>query len=180
MLLGAAGELATFTAAGKRPAEFPPYRHEALTETFLPVFFAIRQSLSMVMDPAAVPIPLEERRFGIRVGIIHDRSLLEGAAFVLVVSADMDSDCSPGHSARKARSGRSKKFANWSTWRCRGCRCGRGRWHLASSPIMRVTVYFELDTSSELWRELERSGGLAIHVAGNLPNLAMELWAIKR
>ena len=47
-------------------------------------------------------------------------------------------------------------------------------------PYHSGSTYFDLDTANELWKALDRSGGLAIHVAGNFPNLAMELWAIKR
>ena len=180
LLLGAAGELATFTAAGKRPAEFPPYRHEALTETFLPLFLAIRQSLSMVLDPTAVAIPLEERRFGIRVGIIHDRSLLDGAAFVLVVSADMDSELLTRTFRAQSKTGPVEKIRELVNLALPGVPLRPRPVAPRQLPYHTNAIYFELDTSSELWRELERSGGLAIHVAGDFPNLAIELWAIKR
>ena len=65
-----AGELATFTESRKRPPVFPPYRHDDLNATFRPVIAALRQALSVVIEPNAVPIPLQERRYGIRVGPI--------------------------------------------------------------------------------------------------------------
>ena len=40
-------------------------------------------------------------------------------------------------------------------------------------------AYFELDQSNELWDQLRSSGGVALHVAGNFPSLAMEFWAIR-
>jgi len=40
-------------------------------------------------------------------------------------------------------------------------------------------VYFELDQSNDLWAQLETSGGLAMHVAGEFPGLALEFWAIR-
>lgn len=179
-LLAAAGELATFTASGKRPAEFPPYRHEALTETFLPLFLALRHSLSLVMEPTAVPIPLEERRFGIRVGVIHDRSLLDSAAFILVVSADMDPEVLTRHIRAQSKTGPVEKIRELVNLALPGVPLRPRPVAPRQLPFRAGAIYFELDTSNELWRELERSGGLAIHVAGNLPNLAMELWAIKR
>ena len=36
-------------------------------------------------------------------------------------------------------------------------------------------AYFELDQNNELWEQLKSSGGLAMHVAGEFPGLAMEL-----
>jgi type VI secretion system protein ImpJ len=40
-------------------------------------------------------------------------------------------------------------------------------------------AYFELDQSTELWDQLKKSGGLAMHVAGDFPGLSMEFWAIR-
>jgi type VI secretion system protein ImpJ len=39
-------------------------------------------------------------------------------------------------------------------------------------------VYFELDRGSPHWAHMQNSGGFAIHVSGDFPNLRMELWAI--
>jgi type VI secretion system protein ImpJ len=46
-------------------------------------------------------------------------------------------------------------------------------------PFHAGSAYFELDQSSELWEQLKTSGGVALHVAGNFPGLAMEFWAIR-
>jgi type VI secretion system protein ImpJ len=40
--------------------------------------------------------------------------------------------------------------------------------------------YFELDRNGDLWRQLERSGSLALHVGGEFPSLELELWAIRQ
>ena len=46
-------------------------------------------------------------------------------------------------------------------------------------PFHAGSAYFELDQSSELWEQLKTSGGVALHVAGSFPGLAMEFWAIR-
>ena len=48
----------------------------------------LRRSLSMVLEQNAIPLPLEERKYGIRVAQIADKSLLTTSSFVLVVSAE--------------------------------------------------------------------------------------------
>ncbi len=41
-------------------------------------------------------------------------------------------------------------------------------------------TYFELETrGNELWKQLETSGGLAMHIAGEFPGLSLEFWAIR-
>ena len=53
---------------------------------------ALRQSLSAVLEQNAVPIPLQERKFGIRVGPISDRTLVANATWVLAVKAQMPAE----------------------------------------------------------------------------------------
>src|SRR3546814_12079498 len=53
---------------------------------------ALRQSLSAVLEQTAVPVPLQERRYGIRVAAPGDRSLFTTAVFVLAVRADMPAE----------------------------------------------------------------------------------------
>jgi type VI secretion system protein ImpJ len=41
-------------------------------------------------------------------------------------------------------------------------------------------TYFELETrGSDMWKQLEASGGMAMHVAGDFPGLEIEFWAIR-
>jgi type VI secretion system protein ImpJ len=40
--------------------------------------------------------------------------------------------------------------------------------------------YFELDRGSDLWKQLEHNGSMAMHIAGEFPGLELEFWAIRR
>jgi type VI secretion system protein ImpJ len=46
-------------------------------------------------------------------------------------------------------------------------------------PYRAGQVYFELDRSSAHFKQLQKSGGLAVHLAGDFAQIDMELWAIK-
>ncbi|WP_175793070.1 type VI secretion system baseplate subunit TssK, partial [Burkholderia ambifaria] len=92
LLIELAGELATFTAPGKRAQAFPPYRHEMLRESFEPVIVALRIALSAVLEQSAVPIPLQQRKYGVWVGVVPDLTLLDTATFVLAAKADMKAE----------------------------------------------------------------------------------------
>jgi type VI secretion system protein ImpJ len=46
-------------------------------------------------------------------------------------------------------------------------------------PYHAGSAYFELDRSSDLWRGMHSSGVIALHQAGDLPGLTLELWAIR-
>jgi type VI secretion system protein ImpJ len=154
--LSIAGELATFTTEAKRLELMPGYRHDRLIESFKPVEDAIVRSLTLPPELPATAIPLEELRFGIRRAIINDRSLLDSAIFVLEVSADMD----PEQLARAFRD--------------------QSPTAPPQVPYHTDATYFEIDKHHELWRAIDQSGVLTLHVAGNFPNLAMTLWAIRQ
>ena len=46
-------------------------------------------------------------------------------------------------------------------------------------PFYAGATYFELDRGSPHWAQMQNSGGFAIYVAGEFPNLRLELWAIR-
>ena len=47
-------------------------------------------------------------------------------------------------------------------------------------PYHAGNTYFELDTrNNDLWRQLDQSGGLAMHIAGEFPGLELAFWAIR-
>ena len=76
-----------------RPAPIPAYRHDDLQRSFAPVIADLRRSLSAVLEPDAVSIPLQEPRHGVRVGPITDRNLLRaGSASCWSVQADMPAE----------------------------------------------------------------------------------------
>jgi type VI secretion system protein ImpJ len=179
LLIAAAGELATFTAPSKRRPPLPGYRHDRLRESFEPVMAALRASLSAVLEQTAVPIPLEPKKFGISVAAIADRSLLTGAVFILAARADM-----PGEELRRAfplqlKIGPVEKIRDLVNLQLPGIPVHPVPVAPRQIPYHAGFVYFEIDQSHELWRLLQTSGGIALHVGGEFPGLAMELWAIR-
>ncbi|MGS0757199.1 type VI secretion system baseplate subunit TssK, partial [Roseateles sp. GG27B] len=89
--VGLAGDLSTFRER-RRPANLPAYHHDDLTRCFKPLMDDLRQSLSMVMEQTAIPIELQDRKYGIRVALIPDVELQRNAQFVLAVAAQMPGD----------------------------------------------------------------------------------------
>src|SRR5262249_11333418 len=64
-----AGDLSTFRER-RRPANLPAYLHDDPATCFRPLMEDLRQSLSMVMEQTAIPIELQDRKYGVRVAII--------------------------------------------------------------------------------------------------------------
>lgn len=177
-----AGELATFSGKSKRrPVTFSPYEHDNLQKTFKPLMDELRQFLSLVEEQTAIQIPLEERKFGIRVGVISDRErkLLTSANFILAVHADISSDTLRNRFPAQVKIGPVERIAQFVNHHLPGIGLNALPVAPREIPYRPDFVYFRLDRSSEFWKQLLNSGGFAFHVAGDFPGIEMVFWAIK-
>ena len=179
VLVSAAGELATFTATAKRPPKFPTYRHERLRESFEPVIIALRESLSKVLVQSAISIPIEPRRFGISVAIVSDRSLYGSAVFILAARADLPSEELRRRFPTQLKIGPAEKIGDLVRLQLPGVPVSAVPVAPRQIPYHAGFAYFELDQSDAMWEQLKDSGGIAMHVAGEFPGLALEFWAIR-
>jgi type VI secretion system protein ImpJ len=175
----AAGELATFTATSKRPPKLPAYRHERLRESFDPVIAALRESLSRVMVQSAIAIPIEPRRFGIHVAIVSDRSLYGSAVFILAARADLPSEELRRRFPAQLKIGPAEKIGDLVRLQLPGVPVNAVPVAPRQIPYHAGFAYFELDQTDTMWDQLKDSGGIAMHVAGEFPGLALEFWAIR-
>lgn len=174
-----AGELATYTLPTKRPNPLDPYRHDDLRATFDPLFASVRSVLSAVLEQSAVPIPLEVKRFGIRVGVVQDRSLLDSAVFVLASRADLPAEEFKRMFVAQVKAGPVERIADLVNLGLPGLALRTMPAPPRQVPYHSGFQYFEIEQSGELWRQLRASGGIAIHAAGEFPGLQIELWAIR-
>lgn len=178
-LASLAGELATFTEATRRPPAYPAYRHEDLQRSFAPVIADLRKSLSAVVETTAVAIPLQERRFGVRVGPIVDRNILKASQFVLSVQADMPAEQLRRVFPNTVKIGAVEQIRELVNVALPGIAVRPLPVAPRQIPFYAGAVYFELDRGSPHWQQMQTSGGFAIHVSGDYPNLKLELWAIR-
>lgn len=177
--VSAAGELATFTTTSKRPPRFPGYRHDRLRESFEPVIAALRESLSKVLTQTAIPIPLELRKFGIRVAIVADRELFSTAVFILAARADVPTEDLRRRFPAQLKIGPAEKIGDLVRLGLPGVPVNPVPVAPRQIPYHAGFAYFELDQTAELWDQLKSSGGVAMHVTGEFPGLTMEFWAIR-
>lgn len=178
-LLALAGVLASYSATTRRPPDFPRYDHDDLATTFRAVITSLRQSLSMVLDQAAVRIELRERNYGVHVAQVDDRALFASASFVLAVRADMPAEQLRTQLPAQIKIGPVEKIRDLVNL------------HLPGIPLQPLPVaprelpwnagynYFQLEAGHEFWREISRGGGFALHIAGSVPGVGLECWAIR-
>ena len=179
VLLQMAGEFATFTETTRRPNAYPPYHHEDPQRSFNPVIADLRRSLSAVIEQNAVAIPLQERRQGVRVGPIVDRAILRAGNFVLSVQADMPTETLRRLFPSQVKIGAVEHIRELVNVALPGIAIRALPVAPRQIPFHAGASYFELDRNSPHWQQMQASGGFAIHVSGDFPNLRLELWAIR-
>jgi type VI secretion system protein ImpJ len=178
-LVQMAGEFATFTETTRRPNAYPAYRHDDLQRSFAPVVADLRRSLSAVIEQTAIAIPLQERRHGVRVGPITDRSILRASQFVLMVAADMPTENLRRLFPAQVKIGAVEHIRELVNVALPGIAVRPLPVAPRQIPFNAGATYFELDRNSPHWQQMQASGGFAIHVSGDFPNLRIELWAIR-
>lgn len=174
------GELSSFSSERRLQSRLPAYDHDDLESTFLPVMSQLRLALSMVLEQTAIPIELHDRRFGLRVAVFNDKSFLPSASFILAVNAQMPTEQVRVKFPAQVKIGPVEKIRDLVNLQLPGVALRPLPIAPRQIPYHAGCNYFELDTKNDLWRLLDRSGGLAMHVAGDFPGLELEFWAIRQ
>jgi type VI secretion system protein ImpJ len=175
-----AGELATFSRNERHPPDYPLYRHDDLQASFGPVVQDLRDYLSQVVQRHAVQIPLTERAHGVRTAVVADAELLRNAGFVLAVRAQVPAEQVRQRFPMQSKLGPVEKIKDLVNLQLPGVGMRSLPVAPRQLPFHAGSHYFELDRAGELWRQIERTGNLVLHVAGDFPGLELELWAIRQ
>ncbi|MCW7539692.1 type VI secretion system baseplate subunit TssK [Aquabacterium sp. A7-Y] len=174
-----AGDLAVFDGT-RRPAALPVYVHDHPGPCFQALMEVLRRSLSLVLEQGAIAIPLQERKHGVRVALVPDVDMQRKAQFVLAASAQMPTEALRSRFPAQVKIGSVEQIRNLVNLQLPGVPLRALPVAPRQIPFHAGFSYFELDTrGNDLWRQLEHSGGLALHVGGDFPGLELQLWAVR-
>jgi type VI secretion system protein ImpJ len=178
-MLMLAGELSTFGRRERRAGPFEPYQHRDLEAGFRPLVDEVRRALTAVLDQTAIAIALADKGRGAFLGEVPDLQLLRGATFVLAVNADLPSEQLRAQFPTQTKIGPPEKLRDLVMSHLPGIVTRALPVAPRQLPYHAGYTYFELDRQSEFWKSVEVSRMLALHVAGDFPGLALQLWAIR-
>ena len=179
MALQLAGELSTFCKPNKRPISFAAYIHDDLHKTFKQLMDELRTLLSSVLEQNAILIPLTPPKYGIRGAKLPDPNLLKDAVFVLAANAQVSPELLRSGFPTQVKIGPVEKINDLIRSVLPGITIHPMPQSPRQIPYHAGFVYFELNKQSEMWKQMYTSGGFAIHIAGEFPQLELEFWAIK-
>ncbi len=173
------GELMTFTDESRLPPEFPAYRHDDQQVSFEPVMLSLRQALSTVLSPRAVSIQLRKHQYGIMVAMVNESELMTSADFVLAVRARMPQEQLRKQLLQQTKVASSDKIRELISLQLPGIPLLPLPVAPRQLPYHAGYSYFQLDRQSPAWQMLAVGNTLAFHIAGDFPELDMQLWAIR-
>lgn len=173
------GELMTFTDESRLPPEFPAYRHDDQQVSFEPVMLALRQALSTVLSPRAFSIQLRKHQYGIMVAMVNESELMQSADFVLAVRARMPQEQLRKQLLQQTKVASSDKIRELISLQLPGIPLLPLPVAPRQLPYHAGYSYFQLDRQSPAWQMLVVGNTLAFHIAGDFPELDMQLWAIR-
>jgi type VI secretion system protein ImpJ len=175
-----AGALATFSRTRRRPPALPDWNHGNPGPVLSSLTLAISEALGLLSDEAATALPLQSRGHGLWVSLISDRGLLSGATFVLAVTGAMDPERIRVIIPAQAKLGPAEAIRDLVNLQLPGIPLRPMPVVPREIPYRSGTVYFELDRSAELWRQMRGSPAFVLHIGTEIPELTMEFWAIRQ
>ena len=145
-----------------------------------PVIEALRRMLSTALERNALQIELNDRGRGVRLGVFANPDLARSPNFVLAVNAQLPSDQVRQRFPTQSKLGPADTLRDLVNLALPGVVLRLLPTAPRQLPCHAGFHYFELDRGGDLWKQIERSGSLALHVAGDFPGLELELWAIRQ
>ncbi|MEL7291001.1 MAG: type VI secretion system baseplate subunit TssK [Pseudomonadota bacterium] len=174
-----AGELATFTDESRLPPKTVSYNHDMPTESFWPLIRNLRQSLSVVLEPRAVSIQLDKRKYGLMVAPIQDPQLMDSADFIIAVKARMPMDELRRQFTQQTKVSSVEKIRELISLQLPGIPLVALPVAPRQLPYHAGYTYYQLDKTSSAWSMLQHSSGFAFHVAAAFEELDLQFWAIR-
>ncbi|MBP2168783.1 type VI secretion system protein ImpJ [Erwinia toletana] len=178
--LALATELSTYTPQRSCDGSgLPVYDHDDLARCFNALVLMLRQRLSIVMEENAIQLPLIERSHGLNVATVPDANMIREFGFVLAVKANVPGEMLNTHFPAQMKVAPVTRIRDLVQLQLPGMVLRampsappQIPWHAGYS-------YFQLEKGGELWKEMDKSGAFALHLAGEFPGLDMAFWAVR-
>lgn len=130
-------------------------------------------------EAGAIAIELQDRKYGVRAVVVPDATLLQNASFMIAVNAQMPSKVLHSRFPAQVKLGPVERLRDLVNLALLDIALRALSVAPRQIPYHAGFTYFEMDRGGDLWRALEQSGGMVMHIAGDFPGLELECWAIR-
>ncbi len=179
-LCGLAGELMTWSESRLlKSGLLPPYNHDDLAGCFGRVAWLLQQQLSQVIEQDALAIELDNRSHGLYSGYIPDSPAIRKGNFVLGVKSSQPNANLATQFPARSKVASVHKIRDLVQLQLPGIAL-----HVMPSSPPQIPwnagyTYFQLEQGGDLWDDLEQTGAIALHLAGQNGDLEIQLWSIR-
>ncbi|TKI04329.1 type VI secretion system baseplate subunit TssK [Martelella alba] len=173
-------ELAVSRPPYQFEGDMPRYDHLDIGGAFGRLMMRLRQGLFFILQENAVPLALTRQMPGLSVAVLPESGMIGNYDFVLAVQADLRTDDASAHflaQVKIAPAGRIRDLVQLQlpgiTLRC----LFQAPRQLAAQPGW---SYIELQGDHAMWQDIDGTGTIAVHVAGEFGGVPLALWAVRR
>jgi type VI secretion system protein ImpJ len=172
------GKLMTFSTE-MYPRDIVKYDHDDLYFTFFNLSTQLKELLETVIPSRCVPIPLEKTRDTLYVGRVEDDRLLREAGFYLAVSSKMPESKLIEGVPRVVKIGSRDVIDTIINSALPGVVLTHANPPPAPIPTRVGFRYFMLDTIGPYWDGIKGSKVISVYVPDEIPELKLEMYAVK-
>ncbi len=178
-LMEFAGEIATFMRpATRRPSQYPSYVHLTPYDNFNAIFVDLYSMLNAVLVRGAELIQLQEDK-GMHIGLINPTLFKEFDSFVVMVTADVPIETLIDQFKAQTKFASVDYLPELIKSHLQGLSINMLPVPPRQLPYQADSVYYEIVRKGSLWTEVEKTGSIAMHIAGKIPGLNVELWGVR-
>ena len=173
-------ELSTFVRAStRRPKDHKPYQHVDPYLSFKELVNDVQSLLNDVLVRSAQSIVLSARANGVYVAHVEPRELQGFGSLVFAVAGELPADALASQFVTRCKVAPSERLPELIRSHLPGIALQALPVPPRQIPFNAGFVYFQLDSRGPLWEHVAKHGGLALHIAGEIPGLRMELWGVR-
>ncbi|WP_099113628.1 type VI secretion system baseplate subunit TssK [Xenorhabdus miraniensis] len=174
-----ATELATYSQNRLPEEVLPLYDHDNLTQCFNQLMFQLRQGLSIILEEHAIQLPLTEYSHGLNIATLPNANMIHMFSFILAIHADVANDILMSNFPAQMKISPIDRIRELVQLQLPGIPLRAMPSVPRQIPWHSGYVYFELEKEGDLWKQMEKSSGFALHLAGEFPGLNIEFWAVR-
>ncbi len=175
-----AGELSTFVrTTTRRPKSAPGYDHARLYSSIRPLVEDVNDLLNQILVRAGQLIELRAKGNGVWSASVLPSELLSFSNLVLAAHAQLPMDVLQQQFQSQVKISAPTQLHELVRSHLPGLMLKSLPVPPRQIPYSAGYVYFELSRNGAFWDKIAATGALALHVAGEFPDLKMELWGIR-
>jgi type VI secretion system protein ImpJ len=145
---------------------------------FFPLFTSIRRALSLVIEAPAVALNFQQRDDGIWVCQSDAQLRLEKVVFA--ITCDLPADQLRSHFPAQTKLGSVERIAQLIDLQLPGARLLPMASPPRHIPWYPNSIYFEVDNSDGLSREMQSASAMALSIVGDFPGLRFDAWGLRQ